>query len=801
MDLMTRKYIDQKNAESKSYADTQIEEAFDALTATDVPTSDSSTVQAKLTSYASTLDTHTSTLGDHTTQLAAITSAVADIENGAPAAVFATTAALGSDATANTVDGKKRAYVVTADGKWYYWNGSAWTEGGVYQATAIADNTLTPAKTTYYVVGKNLFNAAAVVSGYVYWLAGTINANEAYRSSDWIAIGPGVNVARKYNQMAGFYTSAKVFISGLQFSGLTFTTPANTAYMRVSVLTGDVAAEQVEIGSSSTAYESFRYENTPLIAPQVASGDITEAALADGAVTANKIGNLAVSSGKIAEGAVLSGKIDASFRNQALKFYNEATLLNMFDSSTVTLGYYVSITTGNLVSNAGYWTSDYIPVLPETQYAFSSMWYRAYYDANKTFISGANNQTGPATETTPAGAYYMRLSLGIASLVLDTYRVNQGAVLNPFYAHEYYYDAIKIYDSINLRLLTTTLTEINTYLKPTEYLNLPDTIPAVSGREINVYFDNLVSRDSYKLYDFDVTCALGKQQAERWTAVPGSAGTFAMTINAYNKSNGVLAKTGTTNVIVKAASVGTGANRKVLVIGDSTVATGTITGELLTLFGADAMDITLHGTKGSSTNLHEGISGATAAFFVGATSPFYNAGAFDFADYMTDQGYASMEHVIIDLGINEAVAPTTDAQAVTAAATMVSHLNTMISSIHAFDATIKIGICLTIPASSSQDAFGADYQNGQTRVRYKRNNAILVDALLTAYDGRAAEAIYVVPVHTNLDTVNNMIVETVAVNSRNSTTVVRQRNGVHPAASGYYQIADAMFNYLKSFEA
>ena len=27
-------------------------------------------------------------------------------------------------------------YVVTADGKWYYWNGTAWTAGGIYQATS-----------------------------------------------------------------------------------------------------------------------------------------------------------------------------------------------------------------------------------------------------------------------------------------------------------------------------------------------------------------------------------------------------------------------------------------------------------------------------------------------------------------------------------------------------------------------------------------------------------------------------------------------------------------------------------------
>lgn len=39
-----------------------------------------------------------------------------------------------------------RVYVNTTDGKWYYYNGSAWTIGGVYQSTGIADNSVDPNK-------------------------------------------------------------------------------------------------------------------------------------------------------------------------------------------------------------------------------------------------------------------------------------------------------------------------------------------------------------------------------------------------------------------------------------------------------------------------------------------------------------------------------------------------------------------------------------------------------------------------------------------------------------------------------
>lgn len=67
---------------AKAHADDQIEEALDALTAADVPTSDSSTVQAKLTSYATTLSNHSTTIGEHTSQLADITNNINILQSG-----------------------------------------------------------------------------------------------------------------------------------------------------------------------------------------------------------------------------------------------------------------------------------------------------------------------------------------------------------------------------------------------------------------------------------------------------------------------------------------------------------------------------------------------------------------------------------------------------------------------------------------------------------------------------------------------------------------------------------------------
>lgn len=57
------------------------------------------------------------------------------VASGSPKGTYATLSAL---QTAKP-SGDTNIYVVTADGNWYYWNGTAWTAGGVYQTTIVKD--------------------------------------------------------------------------------------------------------------------------------------------------------------------------------------------------------------------------------------------------------------------------------------------------------------------------------------------------------------------------------------------------------------------------------------------------------------------------------------------------------------------------------------------------------------------------------------------------------------------------------------------------------------------------------------
>lgn len=151
-------------------------------------------------------------------KLAELSNQVADIENGAPAGVFATTAALEADATANTADGKKRAYIVTADGKWYFWNSSAWTAGGIYQATGIADKSVSYGKTDFLTMNKNVLNEMWEVGGLDFTSGGTAASDVSTRSVDMVPVLPNTLYTFSYALLPKGttyifeYTSAGAFV-------------------------------------------------------------------------------------------------------------------------------------------------------------------------------------------------------------------------------------------------------------------------------------------------------------------------------------------------------------------------------------------------------------------------------------------------------------------------------------------------------------------------------------------------------------------------------------------------------------
>jgi len=94
----------------------------------------------------------------------------------------------------------------------------------------------------------------------------------------------------------------------------------------------------------------------------------------------------------------------------------------------------------------------------------------------------------------------------------------------------------------------------------------------------------------------------------------------------------------------------------------------------------------------------------------------------------------------------------------------------MILKIKSAVSGIRIGICIPIPPSDSQDSFGVDYSSGQTQKRYKRNMQMLQKYLLDNYEGRASvDLVFLFPIHHMLDTANSMQTTIATVSDRSTT--------------------------------
>lgn len=340
-------------------------------------------------------------------------------------------------------------------------------------------------------------------------------------------------------------------------------------------------------------------------------------------------------------------------------------------------------------------------------------------------------------------------------------------------------------------------------------LVLPQTMYALQSLECNLYFDNVLM-SNYKDFHFELSSTVAngtmRQHNERFSWIPvGAVNSGSMRIRVISKYTGETLSSGSINLLSAAASNGLGTIKKAIFIGDSLIDNGAITQTMLDLAGVDSMGITLLGTRGSGANRHEGRSGWTITAYtsnysdgtVGA-NPFWIGGAVNFSQYLTNNSIAIPDWVFIDLGINEIFLKKSDNDAKHKANSDFLNLDTLISSIKAAGVNVKVGLIIPSPPSYDQDSFALSQAFGRTRTRFKRNILVWARELIKKYAGQEASRIYIVPSNLNLDTENNMSSAASApINSRSTVNKARQNNGVHPGTTGYQQIGDAVWAFLK----
>lgn len=836
------------------------------------------------------------------------------IGSGSPKGVYANLAAL----QAAKPTGDSFIYLTTDNGNWYYWNGSTWTSGGVYQASQLANESVTnsklglasvsPSKTTFLTTGKNMFDKTTAIDGYYIYPSGTkagnLEPSAGNMASDFIPVEANTVYSFTNNNFYAFYDVNKTFISsgGVASSATptTVTSPANARYIRITVKTGLEGTTQLEKSSAVSAYETFRLLfkklriedttftdqfksiymvtganlfNKATITNDVAINGTTGALMTTnttGFVTSDFIPIKANTNYSVMKARYVAyfneGKqfisgihnvpttqfttpanakfmrfswypvadlitVDQQILNEGAtpipyepyKEYIPSSYLdttfsvssipkrslpidrmaftkqtdNLFDKSVATLNKTISSTNGTLTNATDFAVTDYIPVTSEP-YAVANARQIVYFNEMKGFISGSSpSPFDNVVFTPPSNAKYVRIAWYTVNKSLDTQMVNKGSSIKPYVDYGFRVDE---------SVLPSNIGNAFDGLQ----INLPPTVYAIVGKEMNIYFDNILDR-KFSDYDFNVTCTVGQQLASRYRLIATTPGTYDFTVTASRAGKDIVS--GSCKIKVVAESVGTGVTKKAVVMGDSTTASGYAVTKLNDNFNNDPMDITLLGKRGTSPNVYEAIAGWTARYFrTKAEDPtittsknnFFNPAKsdFDFTYYMNQNGYTSVDYFFINLGINDTFSYTDDAMLKSKIDEFIADYDFFIASVKQFDPNIKIGVCITIPPNQSQDAFGKAYASGQTQHRYKINNAALVKRLIEKYKGQEANNIYLVPIEVNLDTRNNMGFDVEPINARNTTTVERatSNGGVHPAESGYWQIADVYHAFIKSFE-
>lgn len=340
-----------------------------------------------------------------------LTNKLSNIPKGNPSGTYPTLSAL----KAAYPDGNNNIYVVTADGKWYYWEGSSWIPGGTYNSTALGVGQVTTIRLGDLIRGKNLFNKDSVTSGYIDRATGKVIPESANSASDYIVVS---NISKLVwsmknfsNVNIAFYGDEGVFLSSNQILAANpvkyVDVPVAASLMRFSIDKSQIDTCQVESGITPTEYESFYQYNPNIKKPGEDEPVIIEKAqqLENKIVTTEKLGNL------------ISGK-------------------NLFNKATSVVGY-INRADGNVITDSANKASDFINVEEAFSYTISPKITNGAinvckYDKNKKLMS--SQQFLPNSEkqivTVDNGEVYVRFSIN--NLYVEKAQFEQGLVASEF---------------------------------------------------------------------------------------------------------------------------------------------------------------------------------------------------------------------------------------------------------------------------------------------------------------------------------------------------------------------------------
>jgi len=265
-----------------------------------------------------------------------------------------------------------------------------------------------------------------------------------------------------------------------------------------------------------------------------------------------------------------------------------------------------------------------------------------------------------------------------------------------------------------------------------------------------------------------------------------------------------------------------------LVVGDSLTQAGIYTQHLLELAEKkDGPTLTLIGSRGPDnspahgSNRFEGYNGWTAEAFATFHGPLARSGVFkpgetgspfvfeangkktlDFGEYCRQfNNSEAPDFVTFALGTNDVFAATDD-NIDSVIGRVFLYYDSLIDMVHGFNKSTRIGVVLIIPPSEDQDGFrGYRPPERQTRWQYRRNQHRLIERMIEHFGRRESENIFLINAYLNFDAAHNFVTRPMEWNAENPEQTARVIDGIHPAASGYRQMADSIYAWMRTMLA
>lgn len=365
---------------------------------------------------------------EQNTRIVNLNTKVNNIVSGSPAGVYDTLNDLIGDSSADT----SKIYVVRDTGNWYYYNGTNWVSGGVYQGTVLdlepkqfyennIGNYDLPLNNTNLIISYNKTN------GYFISPDGTLTENAKYSVSDFIPIIPGGNlIVNRYTEanFFGFYDINKNFIQRT-VNTLTATIPTNAYYLRYAYVTDTENTIEMYLNSS---IPNKKYHFTDFIRSIGIVKNIPHAKLMRGSVTITNV--------------------DLENRTVTINVANETIVYNENQFTTITPGNYT------IPQNNGIFVNSFTKDI-ET-YSIDT----TYYTSPKAFN----------------GLYFLGF-MNDGYIYTDTHNKDVVVDKNGFMTYAHITDAIKI---VTYGFLSNQVI----YVKPGEY---NETIKAWNIKNLKIY--------------------------------------------------------------------------------------------------------------------------------------------------------------------------------------------------------------------------------------------------------------------------------------------------------------------------